>query len=76
MKCKYCGFDPSIDSLVSEGAPCGYSGCLIHTCCMESWEEHMEKAHGIVATRWRDQWILLHPDIQSSAPIAKKEVLK
>lgn len=44
-KCKHCGFDPMEGSLYAEGAPCGIDGCLVFTCCMKSWDEHVKKHH-------------------------------
>lgn len=46
-RCKYCGFDSRGDSIYAEGAPCGVNGCLVFTCCMDTWAEHCKKAHSI-----------------------------
>lgn len=45
LSCKYCGFNPRDGSLHIEGAPCGYKGCTIFTCCYDAWKEHMEEYH-------------------------------
>ena len=47
MKCEYCGFNSSEESIRIEGAPCGYKGCLVFTCCMKSWKKHMLVYHKV-----------------------------
>lgn len=43
--CKYCKFDSLGDSLIAEGAPCGFNDCIIFTCCKKAWDEHMKTYH-------------------------------
>lgn len=45
MKCKYCGYDSDYESIKMVGAPCGFNGCMIFTCCQESWKTHMKDYH-------------------------------
>ena len=44
-KCSNCGFDSESHSIYAEGAPCGVDGCLVMTCCKESWKKHVKQTH-------------------------------
>ena len=44
-RCKHCGFSSEDEFLSMIGAPCGYDGCPVFTCCIEAWKEHMKEVH-------------------------------